>query len=120
MTQDQREANCQARLTKFKRMKPHERERLFQDEMNYSLNGGLRGLVHAAKTYAEDETKPEAAREMFNDAAGWGGWALRAQKNPWVGDMQLAAAVKCATLVSEATRTFAIGWIYREEASDKI
>lgn len=118
MTQEQREANCQARLEKFKKLPPAERERLLGDEMNYTLNGGLRGLVHAAKTYADDPEPgrkphwPAEAVTLFSEAAGWGGWALRAQKsNPWAGPMQLAAAVKCASLVSEATRMVAVGWV---------
>jgi hypothetical protein len=110
-TQSEREANVQARLERFKTLPAHEREKLVQDEMNYSLTGGLGGLVHAAKTYAEDTNRPEEAREKYNEAAGWGAWALRSQKNPWLGEMRLRAAVKCGTLVSEATRTYAIGWI---------
>jgi hypothetical protein len=110
-TQTEREANCQARLERFKSLPPEDQARLVEDELNYSLTGGLGGLIHAAKTYKDDEKRPAEAREKYEEAAAWGSWALRSQKNPWVGEMRLAAAVKCASLVSEATRTYCVGWV---------
>ncbi len=110
-TQAEREANVQARLARFKTLSAAEQAEAVADGLNYTLQGGLGGIVHSAKVYAADESRPAEARAKYAEAEEWGRAALRASKNPWTQDVQTAYAVKAGTLVSEANRMVAVGWV---------
>ena len=108
--QEEREANCQARLVAFRAQPVEKRIETYADGLNYTFQGGFGGVFHNAKKKKDDESLPADVRALFREATDWGYAAFAAAK---AGKEDLAThfAVQATTAVSKANGMMALGWV---------